>query len=298
MWCVAFGLEALAITVCNTLAILVFSKRKFLRKRARYFLISLAVADLVVATVSIPLYISVLGGHYDFWIVHFASLATVYRATDILAGFASMFSLAIISLERLYAIAAPLLHRTLATRLYFYLICLSWTLASSISSVSLMYSFEILPKGDFYGVIVVSLSATLLVTIAAYVGTWIKARFRNQTIQLNNCKEIQQERKLLMTVFIITSVFLITWLPFHVINAVNYYCQNTCGRIPFSVILFAKLLHYGNSFANAIIYVFKVPEFRKGLKMLCYSKKKQRAIYKQSQKDTQVFITEKKGSRL
>ena len=242
MWCVAFGLEALAITVCNTLTILVFSKRKVLRKRARYFLISLAVADLVVATVSIPLYISVLGGHYDFWIVHFASLATVYRATDILAGFASMFSLAIISLERLYAIAAPLLHRTLATRLYFYLICLSWTLASSISSVSLMYSFEILPKGAFYGVIVVSLSATLLVTIAAYVGTWIKARFRNQTIQLNNCKEIQQERKLLMTVFIITSVFLITWLPFHVINAVNYYCQNTCGRIPFSVILFAKAL--------------------------------------------------------
>ena len=56
LWELCFGLVALLIVVGNSLAIWIFLKQKF-RKRAHFLLISLAVADLLVGLLSVPLFI-------------------------------------------------------------------------------------------------------------------------------------------------------------------------------------------------------------------------------------------------
>ena len=57
-WCLCFGLLATLIVVGNLLIIWIFRKRR-LRKRAHFVLISLTVADFLVGLVSVPLYIAV-----------------------------------------------------------------------------------------------------------------------------------------------------------------------------------------------------------------------------------------------
>lgn len=47
-WCLALALVAVAIIVGNTLTIAVFTRKKLLRLRANYFLLTLAVADLLL----------------------------------------------------------------------------------------------------------------------------------------------------------------------------------------------------------------------------------------------------------
>lgn len=58
VWCIAFGVVAIIVIVMNILVLLVFSSnRSLFEKRHNQFLIVLALTDIIVGTVVIPLYI-------------------------------------------------------------------------------------------------------------------------------------------------------------------------------------------------------------------------------------------------
>ena len=116
-WSLCFGLLATLIVAGNLLTIWIFLKHR-LRKRARFLLISLSVADLLVGLLTVPLYIALntlLGQPY---------LRVVFALTDISTGIPSIFTLAAISLERMYAIGWPFRHRTLNCRVYIFAIAI------------------------------------------------------------------------------------------------------------------------------------------------------------------------------
>ena len=80
--------------------LLYFSQNDF-RKRPHYLLTSLAIADLVVGLLAVPLYIIVADPGQKI-------LPGVrYNCVDMFASKSSMFTLAVVSLERLHAIAQP-----------------------------------------------------------------------------------------------------------------------------------------------------------------------------------------------
>ena len=56
LWELCFGLLAILIVVGNSLTIWIFLKQKF-RKRSHFLLISLAVADLLVGLLTVPLFL-------------------------------------------------------------------------------------------------------------------------------------------------------------------------------------------------------------------------------------------------
>ena len=58
MWSLCFGLLATLIGVENLLNIWIFLEQR-LRKRAHFLLISLAVTDLLVGLLTVPLYIAI-----------------------------------------------------------------------------------------------------------------------------------------------------------------------------------------------------------------------------------------------
>ena len=101
-WCFGFGVLDALIIVSNTLAIVVFTRSKLLRKRTNYFLLCLSIADMMVGTISLPLFIHTLvvfvRGEVSKGLADIVKISTLM---DIFSGFASVFALTTISLERL-----------------------------------------------------------------------------------------------------------------------------------------------------------------------------------------------------
>ena len=92
--------------VGNLLVIIAFLTTPKLKTKTNYFIFSLAVADLLVGLFSVPLWI------YVVLSLDFSSLLyQYYKLADILSGSSSILHLTCVSVERCYAIVAPLKHR-------------------------------------------------------------------------------------------------------------------------------------------------------------------------------------------
>ena len=255
LWELCFGLLAAVIVVGNSLTIWIFLKQKF-RKRAHFLLISLAVADLLVGLLSVPLYIVAQLNTSTLWRFY----SRLYA--DIFTGLTSVFTLAVISLERMYAVGWPLRHRTLRVRAYKFAIVTPWILAAIVMSMRVLYDNYLIGFKGFQVVVSVSLVAPTLVICSAYCVIWWKRKTRMD----NQNQQIQRETKLAKTLFLITGASFLTWLPFQIINMwpLLFFKIHSSG-----IFYIIKLLHFSNSLVNVIIYPFRITEFKGALlKML------------------------------
>ena len=248
LWELCFGFLALLIAVGNSLTIWIFLKQKF-RKRAHFLLISLAVADLLVGLLTVPLYI-IANQDISVWWRYSAWLYV-----DIFTGLTSFFTLAVISLERMHAVGWPLRHRTLRMRNYKFASVTPWILAAIVTSIRVLFDNGLTRPKDFQAVIFVSLLTPTLVICFAYCVIWRKRKIRMD----NQNQQIQREKKLAKTLFLITGASLLTWLPFQIIHILG---SSIIG--PFGVRII-KLLQFSNSLVNVIIYPFRIPEFKGAL---------------------------------
>lgn len=80
-----------------------------LKTKTNYFIFSLAVADLFVGLFSVPLWI-----YYIVTLDFRNYLYQYYQLGDIVSGVSSILHLTCISVERCYAIVAPLKHRKIS----------------------------------------------------------------------------------------------------------------------------------------------------------------------------------------
>ena len=102
---VGFYILLAVMIVCgNSLVIFSFHWKPILRTKTNWYLVSLAVADLMVGLVSVPFY-SYMMLSMDF------QFAKYYNLLDILAGTSSIMHLIAITIERFHAIYKPLQHR-------------------------------------------------------------------------------------------------------------------------------------------------------------------------------------------
>jgi len=88
---------------------------------------------------------------------------------DILSGLASLFTMAIISVERLFAIDWPLLHRALQKQAYFGFVALGWFSALTISMINLLYRYKIVPYFATPDIVLTTLMTSFVITCTAYV---------------------------------------------------------------------------------------------------------------------------------
>lgn len=254
-WSTIFGFLAVIIVAGNALTIAAFTARRLVRRRAVFFLISLAMADMMVGAVAIPLYIYLsIQKTLTKRAVHH-----IYEAVDILSGLASVFTLALISVERLFAIGWPLFHRTLRKRAYFYFVGLAWISALIISIIDLLYHYNIVSYLATLDIVLTALCTSFVVTCAAYLGLFVKVRSRDYSVVGR-----EQDKRLAKTLFLVTGMFMVTWLPFQCLLYVVHFCK-TCPFPSQNTVNFIKLLQYFNSFINTVIYSLRMPEFRKAI---------------------------------
>ena len=255
-WSLCFGLLSFLIIVGNALSISILFKRR-LRKRPHFLLISLAFADLLVGLIPMPLYII---GQYS----RYRILNLVYICVDIFAGLCSVFTLAAISLERLHAIARPLRHRQLTLRSYAIAIATPWIFSLIVSLSYLLSVFSVITFLQFFSGIIISLSTSLLVTCISYCIIWRKQASR----MIPNEAEARNNVHFNKTLLLITAIFVLSWLPFYILNIVISFCVSC--EIFLVKVYIMKFLHYSNSFMNFLVYCFRMPDYRKALSRMLH----------------------------
>ena len=249
-WSLCFGLLSFLIIVGNALSISILFKRR-LRKRPHFLLISLAFADLLVGLIAVPLFIMNQANvllHTAYW---------VYLCVDMITGLSSVFTLTAISLERLHAIARALRHRQLTLRSYAIAIATPWIFSLIVSLSYLLSVFSVITFLQLSYVITISLSTPLLITCIFYCIIW-----RKQSYRIPSEAQARKNVHLNKTLPLITAIFVLSWLSFHVSNIVDNFCAS-CEI--FRVVYVMKFLHYSNSFMNFLVYCFRMPDYRKAL---------------------------------
>lgn len=261
VWCGVFGLESTLIILGNVLTIGAFAKQKYLRKRGTYLLINLAVSDVFVGVFPLPFYIYFIGVQFQLWPAYYIDvLSLVFYFLDILFGIASLANLTIIALERVYAAKRPFKYRTAAPRSYYTAIGITWTIA--IGSASFCFCAFYISSSLFistYTSMTIVFIAFCLIT-SSYSIVWIRLRLHSTK---KSRKTSENERKLGITMIILTVLSLSAWLPFVMMNLIIVLSKSKAPN--YNIIFTTKLLHYANSLTNCIIYSLRMPGFRKAV---------------------------------
>lgn len=122
----------------NILVIVAVFKFKSLRIVANYFIVSLAVADLSVCSVVMPLglYYEVMGGSWYLGGI----LCDIWVSMDVLTCTSSIWNLCVISMDRFLAITRPIQYAIKRTPLMaFFTVIAAWGLSFVISIPALLF---------------------------------------------------------------------------------------------------------------------------------------------------------------
>ena len=255
-WSSAFGLLAVLIIFGNFFTIWVFH-RQGSRKRSYFLLISLAVADLMVGLFAIPLFIKNNSTEHSYlW-------RLVSKSFDVFTSLTSIYTLAVISLERMFAIVCPLRHRTLTSRNYIYAIAIPWMVAAVFVTVLILYSYEIIKHPSYRFLLLLFQTTPLLTMCVAYFSIWIK---RKSTMGIQNHRAAR-ESKLANTLFLVTGASLLTWTPFQVFNNLLSFDRL---RISLTLLYLSRILQFSNSLVNVVIYPLRIPQFKTTFKNIIH----------------------------
>ena len=118
---------AVLTIIGNILVVVAFRLDKLLQTVSNYFLLSLAIADLTIGAVSMPLYtIYLLMGYWPFGSV----LCDTWLSLDYTMSNASVANLIIISFDRYFSVTRPLTYRIQRTpRRAGIMICIAWIIS-------------------------------------------------------------------------------------------------------------------------------------------------------------------------
>lgn len=105
---VLFCVLAVTIVFGNSLVIGAFRVNRRLRTTTNLLLMSLALTDMLIGSVSMPLYV-----YISITSTFKAPIYTAYFIFDVICGVSSILNLTAISLERCYALLFPIKHRNI-----------------------------------------------------------------------------------------------------------------------------------------------------------------------------------------
>lgn len=246
----------------NALVVGSFIRHRHLRTFTNYFVASLAVADITVGAVSIPMWMTIL-----LLAPRDRVFSQVYFFLDSFSGTTSILHLMMISLERFFAIKYPVRHRNTGANVYYVFLVFVWVLPATMCGVSLE-----LKKTERHLNIMIFFVAffviPLLVILFAYGGIWkvVRNRIMPQEGQSGQ-RSLKRDMRVIVTIALVILFFVIAWLPFFIVNVVTIYCP-TCKTFNPHLILFMKFMHYSNSAVNPVVYAVKIPEFRRAFRQL------------------------------
>ena len=252
--------ESVVILIINGITIIAFARMHLLRKRNKYLIINLTVADLLVGAVTGPLlvYLSCKDKENN----GFTWPGFIIWTFEFTFVMASQVNLFLISLQRLHATLFPFRHCLTSECVYFKIIVSSWFITFLLGL--LMAGLHVKEtKGGAY--VWASFNVlTLLVIAISYIIITVKVQKRPHS---QHCGSTNKERKLSVTLLVVTGVSVLTILPSAIYNSVPVDLRrNLSNESRLSEIHRAlALIFFASSIVNPLIYTIRMKEFRKAV---------------------------------
>ena len=197
-------------------------------------------------------------------------------ALPLLASSTSVFFLALVALERVYAVLYPLRHRVTNTRVYIYAAVIAWVFGLCIAGLSLLPKYyKKVEKGYFTLFIHICLFFALLVICASYIKIRNRLRSTSPEIAPQTSRSTEHNLRLSKTMFTVIAASLGFWLPAFVVYTVRDFCHRC---FPLFVLWFLNVLHLANSMVNPFVYAFRMPLFKDSLKKLLRKRQQNLAV--------------------
>ena len=255
-WNNIFLSKIVLVFITNAFTLIVVAGNRHLRKRAFFLVINLTFADLLGGVVSRPLLL-----YKDMPLSHSIIVNLVERF--FLA--ASLVSLSLISLDRLHATLYPFRHCLIEKQVYFKVIACSWVIALLMASVTVV--IEVITLDDT-SVKCVTFSYTFITLIIITV-SYISIRMKVKKTSHSHSGVISSEKKLSLTLFVMTAAYMLTILPFStwVLLECSKCCQwhlSKCSKIENAM----AVVYSTNAIVNPLIYALRMHEFRRGIKIV------------------------------
>ncbi|XP_002734583.1 adenosine receptor A1-like [Saccoglossus kowalevskii] len=256
-------------------------RNKHLRCVTNYFIVSLAVADLSVGLFAIPFaLVTSVGLPEDFY------SCLLMNCFVIIMTQSSIFSLLAIAIDRYFAVISPLEYRSMLTgRRALVVILITWFLAFFIGLVPVMgwnlgtppaprcYFTEVIDmKYMVYFNFFLCVLTPLILMIIIYIRIFRKissqlkkmaATYANQpdAAAKHLATFTMKEAKTAKSLAVIMLLFAISWLPLHILNCIDLFCDGGC-HVPYPLLLSTIMLSHANSAMNPVFYAFSNKEFR------------------------------------
>ncbi|VVC40411.1 G protein-coupled receptor, rhodopsin-like,GPCR, rhodopsin-like, 7TM [Cinara cedri] len=284
------GLVAVGATVGNGLVIVAFRRERRLRRRTNYYIVSLAIADLLVGLVGIPCAVlSSVGLPKQLHLCVFSVSLIIVLCT------VSILSLVAVSADRYWAILYPMAYSTNSnTKIAISIICVCWIMGLLIGFMPLMGWRAIKgPKLDscefshvmdynylvFLYLATIILPALFMATSYAHIYTVVIKQIKQMTL-LNGGQRggnsptklrvlgaaRKSEVKATQNLSIIVAFFAVCWMPLYTINCVQAFCKQC--TVPMSLIHGCIVLSHLNSAVNPLLYAYHLKDFRNAFKSL------------------------------
>ncbi|XP_078364503.1 adenosine receptor A3-like [Oculina patagonica] len=267
----AVGLtDSVAIVTLNVITIIVFLKNRHLRKRSTYLVINLAVADMLAGGFATYNLFYLVGTRCNVWNYNVTEQWAKYilYTLSFLFSVASLTNMTAISIERFFhATFWPFRHRVIQEQVYGLIIAIGWVIAGLLSiAFTVLTEFK---ERSYYFYLWNSFNSIFLLIICiSYASIVIKVRCGAQP---QHHGAASRERKLTMTLLIVTFVSLLLWLPYVVSNFLYFSSDifSSLSTLAFTRLNWALVVSFhANSLVNPIVYVIRIPEFRRALASL------------------------------
>lgn len=277
------------IILGNFASIITFIKTQSLRRRSHYLIISLSAADLLVGVVAFMLLYYFLTG------AKLNAYAFALDFLDTLTAMTSVLTLSAISVERFSAILFPFRHRMLRFRVYVALSSFPWILGTCLAVMNIISHFKRAVYYTFMHFSFVIIALALLTILISYISMGCKMR-RQSNLSVQNQNRALRDKKLVITLLIVTLSSLVTWMPLQGYSFVKILCRK-CPLPDSNDVFIMKFLQFCNSGLNLFIYMVRMTEFRVAfLAIFCRRKKRNIRPNNTTQKSNQAFTSDE-GTR-
>ena len=276
------------ILLINSGVISLISCNSHLRKISNIILASLAVSDLLVGLIGIPLMVTCTS---TFWISVCQSSTTFFSFT----AMSTISHILVMTCDRYVYIIWPLRYREIINRSRIFaslgltwlvslsaLVRLSWTLQVTAMETAAEELPKVQEKENAY----LLFQGTVFFVIPLVVMTVLDTRMLRLLRQ--QCHRIMREnlpaeslksekrlkrrqRKVVFICVLLLLIYVACWLPYFILDLLQYYLEDTVQVLPYIPTLVIYYLRLCSSLFNPLLYTLQKPDLKNAVKSLAYN---------------------------